>query len=165
MSVSTGRRIRKRKLKAEINVVPYIDVMLVLLIIFMITAPLLNLGVDIELPKSNAKTIAQDKDPVIVSVDADGNYFLTLQGAEQEEVSREAIAGEAREREQEAKRRQEQIDLTERKRQDEAERKQRLPGIGAGFPHCCTASDGALINPTRGTPAFCNSTIACRTTS
>ena len=91
MSVSTGRRIRKRKLKAEINVVPYIDVMLVLLIIFMITAPLLNLGVDIELPKSNAKTIAQDKDPVIVSVDADGNYFLTLQGAEQEALLAEPL--------------------------------------------------------------------------
>ena len=91
MSVSTGRRIRKRKLKAEINVVPYIDVMLVLLIIFKITAPLLNLGVDIELPKSNAKTIAQDKDPVIVSVDADGNYFLTLQGAEQEALLAEPL--------------------------------------------------------------------------
>ena len=91
MSVSTGRRIRKRKLKAEINVVPYIDVMLVLLIIFMINAPLLNLGVDIELPKSNAKTIAQDKDPVIVSVDADGNYFLTLQGAEQEALLAEPL--------------------------------------------------------------------------
>ena len=91
MSVSTGRRIRKRKLKAEINVVPYIDVMLVLLIIFMITAPLLNLGVDIELPKSNAKTISQDKDPVIVSVDKDGHYFLTLQGAEQEALTGEEL--------------------------------------------------------------------------
>ena len=88
---SNGRRIRKRRLKAEINVVPYIDVMLVLLIIFMVTAPLLNLGVDIELPKSNAKTISQDKDPVIVSVDAAGNYFLTLQGAEQEALTAEAL--------------------------------------------------------------------------
>ena len=88
---SNGRRIRKRRLKAEINVVPYIDVMLVLLIIFMITAPLLNLGVDIELPKSNAKTISQDKDPVIVSVDKDGHYFLTLQGAEQEALTGEEL--------------------------------------------------------------------------
>ena len=88
---SNGRRIRKRRLKAEINVVPYIDVMLVLLIIFMVTAPLLNLGVDIELPRSNAKTISQDKDPVIVSVDAAGNYFLTLQGAEQEALTAEAL--------------------------------------------------------------------------
>ena len=91
MSVATGRRQRKRKLKAEINVVPYIDVMLVLLIIFMVTAPLLNLGVDIELPKSNAKTISQDKDPVIVSVDKDGHYFLTLQGAEQEALTGEEL--------------------------------------------------------------------------
>ena len=88
---SNGRRIRKRRLKAEINVVPYIDVMLVLLIIFMVTAPLLNLGVDIELPRSNAKTISQDKDPVIVSVDKDGNYFLAVQGAEQEALSAEAL--------------------------------------------------------------------------
>ncbi|HEU4774429.1 biopolymer transporter TolR [Lysobacter concretionis Ko07 = DSM 16239] len=83
MSASNGRR-RKRKLQAEINVVPYIDVMLVLLIIFMVTAPLMNLGVDVELPRSNAKSISQKQEPVIVSVDAQGNYFLTLQGAPQE---------------------------------------------------------------------------------
>ena len=89
---ATGRRIRKRKLKAEINVVPYIDVMLVLLIIFMVTAPLLNLGVDIELPQSDAKSIQEKKDPVIVSVDADGNLFLTLQGANNEAIGAEALA-------------------------------------------------------------------------
>jgi len=89
---ATGRRIRKRKLKAEINVVPYIDVMLVLLIIFMVTAPLLNLGVDIELPQSDAKSIQEKKDPVIVSVDADGNLFLTLQGASNEAISADALA-------------------------------------------------------------------------
>ena len=89
---STGRRIRKRKLKADINVVPYIDVMLVLLIIFMVTAPLLNLGVDIELPQSNAKSIQEKKDPVVVSVDADGNYFLTLQGAKNEALGGEELA-------------------------------------------------------------------------
>jgi biopolymer transport protein TolR len=83
MSAPNGRR-RKRKLQAEINVVPYIDVMLVLLIIFMVTAPLMNLGVDVELPRSNAKSISQKQEPVIVSVDAQGNYFLTLQGAPQE---------------------------------------------------------------------------------
>ncbi|QOW19140.1 protein TolR [Lysobacter ciconiae] len=78
------RRRRKRQLKAEINVVPYIDVMLVLLIIFMVTAPLMNLGVGVELPRSNAKSLAQKQEPVVVSVDAEGNYFLTLQGAPQE---------------------------------------------------------------------------------
>ena len=88
MALATGgRRHRKRKLKADINVVPYIDVMLVLLIIFMVTAPLLNLGVDIELPQSRARTIDQKKEPVIVSVDRDGNLYLTLQGAANQAVS------------------------------------------------------------------------------
>ncbi|MDO4709500.1 MAG: protein TolR [Pseudomonadota bacterium] len=75
-----SRRYRKRKLKAEINVVPYIDVMLVLLIIFMVTAPLLNLGVDVELPQSQAKSIQNKEDPVVVSVDRAGRTFLTIQG-------------------------------------------------------------------------------------
>ncbi|MBO9665027.1 protein TolR [Dokdonella sp.] len=81
---SYGRARKRRKLKAEINVVPYIDVMLVLLIIFMVTAPLLNLGVDIQLPQSAAKSIQNDKEPVVVSVDQDGKLFLTL-GKEQRE--------------------------------------------------------------------------------
>ena len=87
MSMSL-RRHKKRKLKAEINVVPYIDVMLVLLIIFMVTAPLLNLGVDIDLPQSTAKSIQDRKDPVIVSVDRGGHLFLTLQGDPNREVTR-----------------------------------------------------------------------------
>jgi len=92
MSASfSGRQRRHRKLKAEINVVPYIDVMLVLLIIFMVTAPLLNLGVDIQLPQSNAKPIEQPKDPVIVEVTEDGRYFLTLQGAAAEEIDAESL--------------------------------------------------------------------------
>ena len=93
---STGRRIRKRKLKAEINVVPYIDVMLVLLIIFMVTAPLLNLGVDIDLPQSRAKTIDQKKEPVIVSIDRDGNLYLTLQGAKNEALTSEQLVAKVR---------------------------------------------------------------------
>jgi len=88
---ANGRRIRKRRLKADINVVPYIDVMLVLLIIFMVTAPLLNLGVDIELPQSNAKPIEQKKEPVVVEVDANGNYYLTLQGAPVESLTAEDL--------------------------------------------------------------------------
>ena len=83
---ATGRRIRKRKLKAEINVVPYIDVMLVLLIIFMVTAPLLNLGVDVSLPQSNAKSIQDRKDPIIVRVDRQGNYALIVQGGQPQEL-------------------------------------------------------------------------------
>lgn len=79
MSAPTTRR-RKRKLKSEINVVPYIDVMLVLLVIFMITAPLLNLGVDVDLPQSNARSITAEIDPVVVTVYADGGYGLTVKG-------------------------------------------------------------------------------------
>jgi len=87
----TARSTRKkRKLKAEINVVPYIDVMLVLLIIFMVTAPLLNLGVDIELPQSNAAPMEQKKDPVIVEVTQDGRYYLTIEGQSSQEI--EAVA-------------------------------------------------------------------------
>jgi biopolymer transport protein TolR len=84
-------RRHKRKLKAEINVVPYIDVMLVLLIIFMVTAPLMNLGVDIELPQSAAKSIQNDKEPAVVSVDQDGKLFLTLGAGEREEIEADAL--------------------------------------------------------------------------
>jgi len=78
---STGnasRRFRKRRI-AEINVVPYIDVMLVLLIIFMVTAPLLTEGVQVELPSTFAKTMAKDQEePVVVSVDAKGQYYINI---------------------------------------------------------------------------------------
>jgi biopolymer transport protein TolR len=82
----SARSRKRRKLKAEINVVPYIDVMLVLLIIFMVTAPLLNLGVDVELPEANAKPIQQQKEPVIVAVLADGSLSLALQGEAPEAI-------------------------------------------------------------------------------
>jgi biopolymer transport protein TolR len=87
----SARSRKKRKLKAEINVVPYIDVMLVLLIIFMVTAPLLNLGVDVELPQANAKPIQQDKEPVIVGVHADGSLSLQLQGSPPEVIDETAL--------------------------------------------------------------------------
>ena len=93
---ANGRRIRKRKLKADINVVPYIDVMLVLLIIFMVTAPLLNLGVDVDLPQSNAKSIQEKKDPVIVSVDPEGNYFLAVEAGSNEAVTAEMLEAKVR---------------------------------------------------------------------
>ncbi len=71
-------RLRKRrKIVSEINVVPYIDVMLVLLIIFMVTAPLMNLGVDIDLPQSTAAPVNQKDEPLVVSVDKEGLMFLT----------------------------------------------------------------------------------------
>lgn len=71
-------RIRKRPM-SEINVVPYIDVMLVLLIIFMVTTPLLTQGVKINLPQASSQSIPPDKaQPIIVSVDATGNYYLNI---------------------------------------------------------------------------------------
>jgi len=82
----TTGRMNRRKLMSHINVVPYIDVMLVLLIIFMVTAPLLNLGVDIHLPQSAAKSVQDTKEPVLVSVDKDGNFFLTLGGTQHEPI-------------------------------------------------------------------------------
>ena len=84
MALATAsRRSRKRKLKAEINVVPYIDVMLVLLIIFMVTAPLLNVGVDVNLPQADAKSLEQKKkQPVVVQVDKDGALALTYEGVD-----------------------------------------------------------------------------------
>ena len=69
---------------ADINVVPYIDVMLVLLIIFMVTAPMLMQGVKVELPEANADPVEnQDSEPVIVSVNASGQLFLNLGQEEQ----------------------------------------------------------------------------------
>lgn len=68
-----------RKPMSDINVVPFIDVMLVLLVIFMITTPLLTQGVKVELPKTQAKAITdQQKEPLIVTVDASGNFYLNL---------------------------------------------------------------------------------------
>jgi len=75
-SATASRRHRKRKLKAEINVVPYIDVMLVLQIIFMVTAPLLVAGVPIDLPDSRANALEQEKEPVQISLDAEGQAFI-----------------------------------------------------------------------------------------
>ena len=70
---------RKRRPMSEINVVPYIDVMLVLLVIFMVTAPLLQQGVEIDLPDAPSKPLEDDsrqKNPLIVSVDKQGQYYL-----------------------------------------------------------------------------------------
>ena len=91
-----ARRGKRRKLKNEINVVPYIDVMLVLLIIFMVTAPLMNLGVDVQLPESNAKSITEQKDPVVVSVDRDGNYFLAVETGSNEAVDTGSLQAKVR---------------------------------------------------------------------
>ncbi len=70
-------RFRRKQLMSEINVVPYIDVMLVLLVIFMITAPLLTQGVKVDLPQAASKPAdVQDRETLVVTVDREGRYFL-----------------------------------------------------------------------------------------
>jgi biopolymer transport protein TolR len=90
---------RRRRLMGEINVVPYIDVMLVLLIIFMVTAPLLTQGVQVELPDANAKPIdpelLKDREPLVLSVDRDGRYYLNVGGDEDSPVTEAEIARRA----------------------------------------------------------------------
>ncbi len=87
-------RIRRRRRMAEINIVPYIDVMLVLLIIFMVTAPMLNLGADIQLPQSAAKALQDEKQPVLVSVDQQGGLFLTLGKSPRQQADDETLVKE-----------------------------------------------------------------------
>ncbi|HEY6832407.1 MAG TPA: protein TolR [Pseudolabrys sp.] len=70
------RRHRRRGVMAEINVTPMVDVMLVLLIIFMVSAPLLTVGVPIDLPQSQAKSLDQDKEPLTISVNEQGKVYL-----------------------------------------------------------------------------------------
>src|SRR5207248_11705042 len=71
-----GRRHRRNPVMSEINVTPMVDVMLVLLIIFMVSAPLLRVGVPIELPQSKAASLDQDKEPLAISVNVKGQVFL-----------------------------------------------------------------------------------------
>ncbi|MCW8922329.1 MAG: protein TolR [Gammaproteobacteria bacterium] len=83
---------RKRRAVAEINVVPYIDVMLVLLIIFMITAPLLQQGVEIDLPQASANPLPpEQREPVVLTVSKTGEYFLNVGEKIDEPISEEVL--------------------------------------------------------------------------
>lgn len=84
----------RRKPVSEINVVPYIDVMLVLLVVFMITAPMMTAGVKVDLPDADAKPIEMPKDEefVIVSVDSSGQYYLSVGGDTQQPKPMDEIA-------------------------------------------------------------------------
>lgn len=81
------RTRQKRKRISDINVVPYIDVMLVLLIIFMVTTPLLSQGVKVDLPKAAAKVLPNQNVPIIVSVDTRGNYYLNIAATPEAPIS------------------------------------------------------------------------------
>jgi len=89
---------QKRKLMGEMNVVPFIDVMLVLLIIFMVTAPLLTQGVKVELPKAGAEPIADvpDHPPIVLSVDQTGNLYINIGDDEDSPASSDDIVSRVR---------------------------------------------------------------------
>ncbi len=87
--------MQKRKLMSEINVVPYIDVMLVLLVIFMVTAPMLTQGIKVDLPKANSEPIddVPNHQPLVLSVDAEGNLYIKVGDDEDQPASgKEVIA-------------------------------------------------------------------------
>src|SRR5438874_9747179 len=75
-SAGGSRRRRRRPVMSEINVTPFVDVMLVLLIVFMVSAPLLTVGVPIELPQSQAKALEQNNEPLAISINERGQIFL-----------------------------------------------------------------------------------------
>ncbi len=90
----------KRRVMGDINVVPYIDVMLVLLVIFMVTAPLLTQGVEVELPSADASPIDSElldnQDPLVLSIDVGGNMFLNIGANEEESIPELEIRNRAR---------------------------------------------------------------------
>ncbi len=93
--MATGTR--QRRAKAEINVVPYIDVMLVLLIIFMVTAPLLKQGVEVDLPQAPAKALdVNAPEPVVISIDREGQYFLNIADAPDQAIRADALVDAVR---------------------------------------------------------------------
>lgn len=81
-----------KKLMADINVVPYIDVMLVLLVVFMITAPMMTQGIYVDLPQANSDPIAEEE-PVVVTLKKDGSYYINV-GEEQETATTKAALQE-----------------------------------------------------------------------
>jgi biopolymer transport protein TolR len=88
------RKTKRRKPMAEINVVPYIDVTLVLLIIFMITTPMLQTGVEVDLPKTESTSDpskGSNKTPIVISIKADGQYYINIDGATDDLVRWEEI--------------------------------------------------------------------------
>ncbi len=91
MNAGPTRKPIKRRAMAEINIVPYLDVMLVLLVIFMITAPLLSQGVEVDLPQASAEPLTTDADePLVLTVDQQGLYYLNI-GDEEEVVAAEVM--------------------------------------------------------------------------
>ncbi|MBN9566435.1 MAG: protein TolR [Alphaproteobacteria bacterium] len=76
MVATTQSRDHRRRPMADINVTPFVDVMLVLLIVFMVTAPLLTVGVPVDLPKTSAQPLSQDREPLSISIRHNGQIYL-----------------------------------------------------------------------------------------
>jgi biopolymer transport protein TolR len=94
--VEAGRK--RRRLMGEINVVPYIDVMLVLLIIFMVTAPLLSQGIKVDLPKAQAEPLernARNTEPLILTIDEAGQFYLNIGEDEQSPIDEPTVIARA----------------------------------------------------------------------
>lgn len=86
------RTRKKRNLNTEMNVVPYIEVMVVLLVIFMLTTPMLTQGIDVDLPQASAQPVdTDDQEPLIISVDRDGNFYINVGGDDTVPVEPEVI--------------------------------------------------------------------------
>jgi biopolymer transport protein TolR len=99
--LAKGRRGRRgRRLMGDINVTPFVDVMLVLLIIFMVAAPLLTVGVPVDLPKTEAKSLPSEQEPISVTIQADGQVFLQNEAIAYDQLlpGMTALAGETFER-------------------------------------------------------------------
>ena len=84
--------LRKKKLMGEINVVPYIDVMLVLLIIFMVTAPLLTVGVQVDLPESSADSLPDEQEPLTLTINSKGQIFIQETQVEFDKMTAKILA-------------------------------------------------------------------------
>jgi biopolymer transport protein TolR len=94
--LSRGRRGKRgRRFMGEINVTPFVDVMLVLLIIFMVAAPLLTVGVPVDLPKTEAKSLPSEQEPISVTIQANGQVFLQNEAVAYDQLlaSMTALAG------------------------------------------------------------------------
>jgi len=84
---------KQRKINAEINVVPYIEVMTVLLVIFMLTSPMLTQGVDVNLPQAGAEPVeTEDEEPLVLTVDREGQYYINVGGDDRVAISRDEVA-------------------------------------------------------------------------
>jgi biopolymer transport protein TolR len=93
MSIQRSSRFQriKKPLKSDMNVVPYIDVMLVLLVIFMVTAPMITSGIKVDLPEANSVPIESKDAPAMVTLDQDGQYYLEYKGSQPESLSLEQL--------------------------------------------------------------------------